>query len=360
MNKKMLIFTDAYGSLNFLIYFIDNNLCKYETIKVIMFDSENYYKLLNKMNVDFWNEKLVITNIPKFNSSRSLNKFYNVFIDVFREKKYLTRINDKYFNDIVNYDIFFMAKKYMYNTFHFVSKLSASNKTFLLDADNSTNSLWNIPLSFKDVILYFRSLLLYNHLLIFKRESSSSYVQISNKYLIKYKINEIYSDQIFSSVNETFIKYIQKFTYNYKVLFIDQGLESEGILSNLNDAYFFEKLFSILKKEYDYTEICIKLHPTQHTIKDTFKDSYGIIVDQYIPGEFLCSHKIDLVISGYSNVLKTNNYNTSISLLYMLGFDDARIDFLFKYLSSGAKSIIYFPKNWDDFTEIVKLLKKHY
>jgi hypothetical protein len=253
-----------------------------------------------------------------------------------------------------------MAKKYMYNTFHFVSKLSASNKTFLLDADNSTNSLWNIPLSFKDVILYFRSLLLYNHLLIFKRESSSSYVQISNKYLIKYKINEIYSDQIFSSVNETFIKYIQKFTYNYKVLFIDQGLESEGILSNLNDAYFFEKLFSILKKEYDYTEICIKLHPTQHTIKDTFKDSYGIIVDQYIPGEFLCSHKIDLVISGYSNVLKTNNYNTSISLLYMLGFDDARIDFLFKYLSSGAKSIIYFPKNWDDFTEIVKLLKKHY
>jgi len=64
MKRKMVLFGDAYGSVKYLIYFVHENLSKYNEIQIIIFASNNYEQLINRLNRDFWGSKVITHNIP--------------------------------------------------------------------------------------------------------------------------------------------------------------------------------------------------------------------------------------------------------------------------------------------------------
>ncbi len=357
MKRKMLIFGDAYGSLNYLLYFVHENLSNYIEINIVLFNSDNYECLLNIMNKKFWDGKVIIHNIPGYIPSDARPKVWGMLIDLFKEKKYLKRIFQQYFSNIKGFDIYFTLRKHKYYIFHFIANLSVANSIYLSDADITTNNKKQIPSSPKDAFFYIRALLLYNRFLLYKKEASSEYIQISDMYIKNYNITVIDRVSVIANIDKCFKYYLDKFKFKYKVVFFDQGIENEGELNPERKAKFISKVFQIILANYSKNQIGIKFHPTQISKKEWLLN-YGELIDDYFPGEFILSSSIDTVISGYSNVLKTNPHKTSVSLLHLLNFSEERTNYLENYLKDGSCEPIYLPNSFAQFEEILINLKK--
>jgi len=353
MNEKIMIFSDVYGSLKYLLYFINVNLQLNNQITIVVSDNKNYFKLIEKINKEIWKEKIKVIYIEQFNS-RYNNKLLRYFESIMFEKKYLKKIYRKYFINTSDYQIYFTVRKYKFLIFHFIAKLSSRNKIYLLDADVTTNEVKSIPCKLKEVLYYIKALYLYNKNLIFKREQSGFYVQVNAGYIknnnISVLIRENYEDKADNALNKVKLEY--SCCNKHKIIFFDQNILD---LSNMDVAVVEKvliKVFNILYKYYPKDYIVSKFHPFFKNKTEILKDLSSMVED-YIPAEFLISENLDFVISFHSNALKTNKLSKSISILYLLPFTEKQIVTYTNYLENNSECKVYFPKNYNEFEQII-------
>jgi hypothetical protein len=355
MKKRILIFGDAFGAIDFTLYFIHNNIDKYDCCALILFEKINYLKFANELNDSFWNNKLNVVYIKGFTPLKG-KKIYK-FINIINEFIYLKRIFKQYFKDIENTKIIFTVRKYRIDIFHFISKLSVGkgNKIYLCDADQTTLNIKNFPKTLKEIFYYCKSLIIYDKNLIFRREGENIFLQISDLFIKNNHISLIERASVENKVIELYDQYVNEFQIinrPKKIIFFDQYFEK--IPSIIIDD-LITNTFKILYKYYRREDIGFKYHPTQigcNAILENFCEQ----IPTYIPGEFLLSRSNHFIISFSSNTLAVNNHSISISLLDLLDLSSDENRFLKNYLESKKKNEIHYIKNFKDLSDIIKNL----
>ena len=349
----MLIFGDAFGAIDFTIYFIHINMIKYDSITLIVFDKINYYSFAQEINKQFWNDRVTVIFIDGF---KPLNgKRWKVFLNTLNEHRYLRKVFIQYFSHTKNTDIFFTVRKYRIDIFHFVAKLSAvaGNSIYLCDADETTVNIKSIPKNLSDLFIYVKYLILYDINLIFRREGSSSYVQISTKYIDKYHVNIIERASVKDLVVNLYDRYIDKYQFkqgSIKVIFFDQYFYNVAA-KEIDEI--ITKTFTILYKYYSKNELGFKYHPTQKN-RNVILEKYCEQIPAYIPGEFLLNKSNHYIISFSSNVLAMNRHCDSISLLDLVNLSEEENRYLKNYLASKKKSTILYVNTYSTLSDILK------
>ena len=174
-----------------------------------------------------------------------------------------------------------------------------------------------------------------------------------DNYFIKKKVDKIIS----ISERENMINSLHIDKYNiwnkeeFSVLFF--GHNALNIRSSKTE---FEKslneVFNILCKYFKENKIASKYHPGR---KNDTITTRGVILDDYIPSEFLYSNSTKLYISIYSSSLASIDNGVVISLIDLIANKDSKHkEEVKKRLIDMSKVQIKFPSTFGDFEKIVK------
>lgn len=360
LQENLIVFGDAYGALNYTIYFIHSNINRYNKCSLILFDNKNYREFAQNLNQYFWNDKLEIVYLESFRNHKNGAKKRP--FDVIEEMIYLKKLYTLHFRNIENSDIYYSVRKHISYIFHFVAKLSenTSNRIFLCDADQSTINKRNIPTTPSELLYYLKNLILYNRNLIFRKTKGGYHIQTSERFLKKYNITSLERNTLIDQINSVYNDYKQNYTINKiakKVLFFDQNVGSTlNIPLNELDS-LITKSFNTIFDSYTKEEAGFKYHPTQkggNTILEQFCEE----IPTFIPGEFLYNKNVNIIISFFSNILAENKYSVSISLLFLLDIPDEKKEFYKEYLDSKSHTQIYYPTSYAELKQIIQTSKK--
>jgi len=274
-------------------------------------------------------------------------------IDIIGERVYLKTLYKKYFSNVINTKVFFFSRHYTGYLFYFINKLSYKNKIIYIPdpaADllptktsyiESVNNIIKI-IVFK--IIFGRKIITVKFMEEFIPSMSTNYIKKITSRMISRKERDrmlvLLDKREFAIYNE----------FNYDVLYF--GHNAKNIRSSRSEwEKILNDIFNILKKYYPEKKIRIKLHPARES---DISINVGILVDKYIPAEFLYNRKVKVYITPYSRSLSNLKNGLTISLIDLIPTNNlqykSKIKERFKKMSYLDH---YFPETLDEFENIL-------
>ena len=348
--SRVLIFSDAYGGLRYMLCLIELHINKGKHVTVVVIDHANYAKLLNYLNANYFDGALKILPIEGYKVEIKKGMMY-YFCSPVLEAIFLRKSYRKYFSDITDGEVYLTARKYVYRAFYFSKRLSRNNKVYLLDADSTTNEVLSSPNMLTQWLRYLKLRLLYDWQIDFKREGEVIFGQIGAKYIYRYKVSVMDRD-IYKRQTDTILSRYVVRGNALKVLLIDQNITESDMLDTRGFEAQMNSIGDVLKKNYPQSAIGIKRHPFFFS-DNRFSEEIGVELENWIPAELYVSTEVRLIISFHTNVLKVPSHVCGISLIDMLPFRPVLRESYRKYLLNNSDNNILFPKTVEEFDLIV-------
>lgn len=350
MGRKTVVLADVYGAMKFTLYFVDKAIEEGKDCTLVIFGNRLYLEFLTQINKVYWSNQLKVIHLDRF-PSKNKGVLYD-FANIPKEASFLRRSFEKHLSKFSNADIFYTVKKYRYDIFNVVARLSKldNNRIFLCDADSSTINKSDKPRRLVEIYHYWKILFLYSKHLIFRKEGSEYYVQTSNWFLDKNNITEIPRGDILNQVDsrwESMKEKISKSIFSKKVVFFDQDVVTTLGQPKPQLDELLIRVFDLLKKHYGPTEVGFKFHPRQSKSNVILKN-LAEEFPSYIPGEFIINKQNRCLLSFASNTLAENKYSMSISLIFLLDVPMEVKSKYEEYLNARKNVHIHFPKSiWE-------------
>jgi len=142
----------------------------------------------------------------------------------------------------------------------------------------------------------------------------------------------------------------------YSVIYFHQDLLQEGYISN-GDTFRRElaEIFNILSKYFPENRVARKYHPCYPGDKSMV--TYGEVIEDFIPGEFLHNDNVKMYLSLFSCALANVERGLAVSIADLITFrDDETREQLKEMVIGMSRSEILFPKSLDEFEEILMKL----
>ncbi len=326
-------------------------------ITIIVLNHYNLYRAYSDISEKVYNNDIKIEFIKRYKSkSNSLKNKLLIpkLFDIVREKKYLANQFNVYFKNAINCSVYFSSRHFSDYGFYIISRLAKNNKIIYIPSPDADLLPKKRKISFKPKRL---ANLMINKLIFGIGISETEYIShifpFMDDSFMKKNVDEMVRiperENMINNLEMNKFKLWNKEQFN--VLYF-----GHNALNIRSSKYEFEKLlnevFNILCKYFKKNKIASKYHPGREN--DTIIKK-GIILDDYIPSEFLYSNSTKLYISIYSSSLASIDNGVVISLIDLIANKDSNLkEEVKKRLIDMSKVQIKFPVSLDEFEDIVK------
>tara|TARA_B100001029_G_C15061633_1_gene459066 strand:+ start:1331 stop:2407 length:1077 start_codon:yes stop_codon:yes gene_type:complete len=354
--KNIIIISQSYRQLKNALYIIENEKNK-NNITIIVLNHYNLYRAYCDISEKVYNNDIKIEFIKRYQSkSNSLRNKLLVpkLIDIVKEKKYLANQFNAYFKNIRNYSIYFSSRHFSDYGFYIINRLAKNNKIIYIPSPDADLLPTKRKFSFTPKRL---TNLMINKFIFGARVSETEYISHVFPFMDDSFMKKNVDEMVQIPERENMINGLDmnKFAIwnkeQFNVLYF--GHNALNIRSSKDE---FEKLlnevFNILCKYFKKNKIASKYHPGREN--DTIIKK-GIILDDYIPSEFLYSNSTKLYISIYSSSLASIVNGVVISLIDLIPTKNPKHKKeVKKRLIEMSKVQIKFPRTLSEFESIVK------
>ena len=354
--KNVLILSQSYRQIKNALCVIEKELNK-SNITIVVLNHYNLYRVFLDISEKVYNNDIKIKFIERFQTkSNKSEKFFFIskLFEIFREKKYLANQFNIHFKNIKNNSIYFSSRHFSDYGFYIINYLAKNNKIIYIPSPDADLLPTTRKISFKPKRLIN---LMLNKFIFGVRISETEYISHIFPFMDNYFIKKNVDKTISISERENMINCLSMEKFNiwnkeeFSVLFF--GHNALNIRSSKTE---FEKsldeVFNILCKYFKENKIASKYHPGR--VNDTIVRK-GVILDDYIPSEFLYSNSTKLYISIYSSSLASIDDGVVISLIDLIANKDLNLkEEVKKRLIDMSKVKIKFPRTLGEFEKIVK------
>lgn len=336
---KMIVFCQAPADIPYLLTLYE----KYKEKRII-----NVYVV----NVE---------NVFKFIESLKLNLYSLVFIPygqlaiknlalVFKERKRINDLNQKYFKDVVNSEIYFFSRFEDWLTSAFLTKLSKNNSVYYVDHyDFSADLFEKRKMNFKRIILKFILYIITGAK--FKLEIIEKIPELDFK---RYNIKKISPDLNKSVFDKYKYQITETQTVNRIVIFFISPCE-DSIYNCISHDSMQLKIIESFKK-FNWT-VVVKGHP-RIGVPNNVMHLVDVEIPSYIPAEFLELPNASICTGIITSALSYFTTNTNIptySLINLFQFiEDGLAEKYKNYLDGLTDNRMKYFQDFQDFEEIIK------
>lgn len=354
--KDIVVICQAYTQINNAVYLLNNNWQQC-SITLIILNLKNLNKFFKVVNEKVYDNTINVIFIERFKVSRVpgrkiINKFY-VIPDIIREKQYLKTAYNKYFFYLKGAQVFFSSRHFSDYALYMLRKIDRSNNlTYIPDPAADLLPLYTSqPSNITDFVRLCICKLVFSWDIGMVEFLGSRFPIIPEKFMLK-KVHRIVSRE----ERDIMLKDVNYSNFNifnadkYDVIYF--GHNAKGVRASQDVLkYELDKVFSLLNKFFTESKIASKYHPGR--VNDTII-KVGVILEDYIPAQFLINKTTKLFISIFSTSLTHVEKGTVVSLLDLISVRDQELKRSLKErLIKASKEKILFPKSLDELEKIL-------
>ena len=358
--KKIIIFIQSYPPLKTALYLLDKYKNK-APLSIYVFENLSIFHFFNKLNSQFFDNQI------KVNFVEGYRGYGFIPIRTISEKLYLIKIFKKLFPNESSFknEIFFFSKDFTDHQYYFIKKLFKKNKMNHLPDPGcdvyqiKDKSLISLSESIKLILRIFvcgKSIRIGK--ITNTKSNSTLFYKISDKFYnknIDKKFLPHERDQLLKDFNLD--KYSFSNKYNYEVIYYDKELIKTKLCDKEILKDDFKKIFDVISLYVSKDKVAIKLPGIRSSKESLGILDYGVSLDHHVPAELYYSKKVKLYLGVTSTALSNIENGVIISIAYLINYyKDKEInrDRSISNQEKRSKSKIYYPKNIDEFTELVK------
>lgn len=367
--KQLLIFCEGYPQIENALYVATNN-CQDRSITIAIPGSHpDLFRFFQVINERVFNNtiKLICYDIyqPRRGNSKGINmkKILLLPADIIMERRHLKSLFDRYFAELNDVEIFFSSKWFGTYSFYFLRRLSKTNTlvyihdpAYVFPVDTST------PKNIRGLINLIIMKFIYDRDVVWGRIPHTEFPCIPDKFFEKNVDKVIGKDERDKMMKDFDLSRFKAVfdAVNYRVIYFHQDLVQDGYITD-GDTFRRElaEIFNILSKYFPENEVARKYHPCYPGDKTTVE--YGVVIEDYIPGEFLYNDNIEIYLSIFSCAIANVESGLAVSIADLITFRDDETREQFRdMLSRISRSEILYPKSLDEFEGILnKVVVKH-
>lgn len=361
--KRLVIFCGAYTVIETALYLATHNWRDRSIAIIILGNHPDLAKFFKVINEKVFHNILDILYLDNYQSRRAgaskIKKVLYLLPDIIGEKRYLNSFFNQNFAGLKEAEVYFSGKGHGTYAFYLLKKLGKTNRLVHVYAPDEILPIEEfIPTNLTDLADLIINKLIYGFGITMGRLPHTKFPCIPDNFLNR-KVAEIINHEARNEMLKDFDMSRFKEIFdagNYSLIYYHQDLVKAGYVSD-SDAFKREmtEIFNILSKYFPENEVALKYHPCYPGDKTMVK--FGMVIEDFIPGEFLYNDKVKMYLSSFSVALANveNGLAVSVADLITLRDDETR-NHLKELLIKRSRSQILFPKSLEEFEEIVKAL----
>jgi hypothetical protein len=302
--KQLILFSQAPADIIYVLSLYEQKKEQYK-VKIIVVNVMNNFKFLKGLKL-----KAEIEYVPIIGKKNAL-KLLLFFV-------YLRIIYIKLFNKIDRSEVYFFSNTADYVTAFFIERLSFKHSVYFIDIHKIKGpEIYGFKNSLSKIIVQF--------LLGIKIKFFIFYSGVTG-YQYLFDLNRVVEKK--SNPNDNVLRQYQyriNSQTNKKKLLLFEG---NGVLHSFYVDYEKTLRASIEKLSKKYT-IYIKPHP-RRGYSDFLIDYDVIIVESYIPSEFIFLNNFDVILGIVTTAIATAKHHNKYSLINVFEFNDKSVKTKFK------------------------------
>lgn len=358
--KELVIYCGGYPEFKLTLYLATLNVPESSVTVIIPSTHPDLLKLFQTVNERLFFNKIKIVCHEIYRAQRArvkgIKKTLYVIPDIVRERRHLKRLLDRHFAGLAGAEVYFSGKACASDRFYLVNKLSRTNRLVHVSAPNDSYLIdESIPKNIVDLAELIVLKLIHGRDIVLGRIPYTKFPSITDKFIKKkaYRIIGLEErDKMLQNLDLGRFK--EAFDIrSYSVIYFHDDLQQEGYISNA-DTFRTELsgIFNILRRHFPENEVARKYHPDYPGDKTMV--SYGEVIDDFIPGEFLYSDSVKIYLSLFSCALANVEKGLAVSIANLITFRDNETREQLKAMLVGmGRSKILFPRSLDEFEEIL-------
>jgi len=355
--KEIVIFCQSYPQIKIALYLVTQN---YEdhSITVVIPGNHDLFKFFELVNEKIFQNKVNIVYFARYprNITRAhkLKSLFYLIPHIIQERRYLGAIHSEHFSGLKDADIYFFSRHWSDYAFYLLKRLGKLNRlTYIPDP-----AIDGLPLAtpysknIYDLAALVVAKLIFSYDITMGKYLRQRFLRIPDNF-VQQRVHRIIDrderDKMLKDFD--FGQFQVRNADDFDVVYFDHMVERTMIPADSFDKLIV-KVFDMLCRYFPENRIAVKHHPGHHTAHSVIKK--GVVIDKFIPAEFLFSSKVRMYLSPYSTSLAGAGNVSAVSLLELISFGDdhdrqqLRADLIGK---SGNKVI--FPKTLEEFEEIL-------
>ncbi|MDD5509205.1 MAG: hypothetical protein PHI12_00080 [Dehalococcoidales bacterium] len=358
--KRLVVFCGSYPQIKNTLYVV-TRMHPDVSATIIVLANHDLFRFFEVINEKAFHNKLDVLYLKTYQTRRAkanrlIQRVFYLPLDIIGEKRYLKLIYDTCFGGLKGARVFFSSRCFCSYTWYLLNKLKRVN-TLVHIPDPSCDALAIDRSKPKDIFeLAWLAVmkLTFGYGITVGRLSYTKFTCIPNRFMEK-EVDKAFSIEERNEMMKDFD--LDKFDVfdagSYKVLYFDQPIAGTGCVDNY-DTYKVElaAIFAILRKYFSEHEIAIKYHP--HYVTDRTMMELGVVLEDFIPAEFLYNDNIKMYLGLSSIALANVKKGLVVSIADLISLaNDERSKQLKETLILRSRSQILFPESLEEFERIV-------
>lgn len=357
MSKEVVIFCQSYPQIKNTLYLLTNNF-KNRPITLVIPGNHDLFKFFSLINEKLFDRTIKVIYIERYQRwARDAGKIIRILKAIpgaIGGRRFVTEMYRKHFAALQGAEIYFFSRHFIDYTFNWLRRLKEKNRLVYIP-DPAMNGLvltrlspWNIlNLALLGIIklTFGRGATMYEYL-------GQKIVSLPDRFIEK-EVDVAYSqEERDEMLRELDISRFQIFSLDdYDIIYFDHAIDAAQVPPDILTRNLTE-VFNILGKYFPEQKIARKYHPAHYV--DRAAISVGVILEDFIPAEFLHGDKVKMYISLFSTSITNRRRGLSVALIDLLPFKDAGIKQGIKRdLLRRSETEILFPQTLKEFEAIV-------
>ena len=364
-NKRIVILCEAYRSLDYLLYRLENEKVDVP-VTVFITALEDLYKLCQVLNEKVFNNRLELiyyeTYESRWNKIKGIKKWLYLLPDILGERRRLKKFYDRYFAKLEGATVIFSSPAFTGVKIYVIRRLSKRNRLVFRDAGPpymvrySPRSLREIATLIMYKFMYGKDTQLGQYPAV--DPLSKGFPLIPDSFM-KNSVDSVidWSKRAEIMKDFTWDKYRVFNTGDIKVIYFHQDLVGRYVPDRDTFKRELDDIFKVLLRHFPEKEIAYKFHPGHELNKNIIE--IGEELPIYVPAQLLYGEKVQIYLGIFSSAITNVSRAQAISLIELITFNEDKIRERFKErLITTSRMEIFFPTSLDEFEEIITNVKK--
>ncbi len=362
MTKETILLCGVYPQINNALY-VAWKQHQNGHVTLVIYENQNLLKFFREINDKVFHSAIDIKFIEAYRPRNSKSsgwpgKLFNVFWNIWGERRYLKAAYDLNMAGIQQADVYFFRRYFCGNEYFWLNKLKRKNSLIFMPSLSydylgikkaPPANLWELAHLLRWKLAYSSGIAMSRHPL------GLLVPYIPDEFLEKNVSRIIDGEDREKMLRELDMQAFRVFSADrYDVMYFHDDLITSGYIT---DSSSFNKLlvdiFELLGRYFPENRIGRKFHPS--IAEGEMEKPFGIRIPDYIPAEFLFNDNVKVYLGISSMALANVENGQVVSLIDMVTFkDEATGKGLKDIITRAGKTAILFPRTLEEFERIIE------
>lgn len=365
--KQTVIFCESYVQIDNTLAVVEDTSAD-NRITLVIINHDELVKFFKLVRVKLCLENIYLVQIKTYSDPvilRSLFKPIRLLSRIVLQRIYLNGLYERYFRQYQNADIHFFCRCFGNYTFFFLQRLAKRNNiTYTADIVYHDRPIVTNPTSIREAVMLFRDKLTFGLSSQRGRSDFATFDTVSvipESFIQRHTARRIENEERCRLIRESKIKSRLGLSDSYDVVYFDSPLLEYDFISNPEVLRKqLNGIFNMIREFFREDKIALKFHPGEDGNKKLIDFGGMNIIEDFIPGEFLCGGNVKLYMGIMSNALANIPEEDwkIISIIDLISFKSEEYRSKCKNMLLGrAKGEILFPSRREELGAILKTIR---